>query len=265
MCKESVGFIMDLQKLFNENFQLKNLKVDKSAFLQQLQKYTQNQGPWMTVKTDFTETKRWGHNHDFGEGFLINGTMENRHLRIMNRFLQEGLPQDLHGKKILVIGCYTGGDALLLSVLGAEVHGIEEVPYYAEIANWLAVSFGANLIVKNTSIDKESVQSMYEKESFDFVYNAGVIYHLKNIIVGLESCYNFLKPGNLMFLETMITEGMAGRNILEYHGSSVSGYNWYLPNIKAVETICNDIGFETRFFHTEPNARASFVCKKVAT
>jgi 2-polyprenyl-3-methyl-5-hydroxy-6-metoxy-1,4-benzoquinol methylase len=263
MCRERPNAMtIDLSKLFDDTYQLKKLKVDRGVFLSQLQKYTQDQGPWMTIKTDFTETRRWGHNHNFGEGVNINGTMENRHLRIMNRFLQRGLPENLHGKKVLVIGCYTGGDALLLAALGAEVHAIEEVPYYAEIANWLSSSFAANLTVKNASIDRESIRSVYEKEDFDFVYNSGVMYHLRNIIGGIENCYHFLKPGGLMFLETMITEDIKGRKILEYHGPSRTGYNWYLPNIEAVESICNDIGFQTTFFHTEPNARASFVCSK---
>lgn len=252
---------MDLQVLFNSRYHLKDLKVDRDLFLKKLKEYAVNQGSWMVPNVDFTETKRWGHNHDFGDGIVVNGTMENRHLRIMQRFLAQGLPENLSGKRVLVIGCYTGGDALLLAALGATVSAIEEVTYYAEITNWLATSFGANITVFNKSIDKQDVLTLFS-ESFDFIYNAGVIYHLRNIIYGLENCACFLKSGSTMFLETMITEGIKGRNILEYHGSSMAGYNWFLPNIEATQRILHDVGFDSRLINTEPNARASFVCTK---
>jgi len=258
--------MMDIKQIFNSKYQLKNLKVDRTRFLDKLREYTQNQGPWMIPGVDFTKTTRWGHNHDFGEGVCVPGTMEDRHYRIMNRFLQEGLPSDLAGKQVLVIGCYTGGDALSLAALGAEVDAVEEVPLYAEISAWLADSFGAKLKVHTGSIDREAIRSKYKAQSFDFIYNAGVIYHLRNIICGLENCHYFLKDNGIMFLETMVAEGQLidpiKEKLLIYRGPSVSGYNWYLPNVEAVLAICKDIGFTPRFFHAEPNSRASFICKK---
>lgn len=256
---------MNITELFNSKYQLKNLKTNREDFLRRLGLYTKNQSSWMDTNIDFTKTSRWGHNHDFGEGTYVHGSMEDRHLRIMNNFISHGMPIDLSGKKVLVIGCYTGGDALLLAALGASVTAIEEVPLYAEIAGWLSSSFGSDMTVHNMSIDVWATRFSFHPGSFDMIYNCGVIYHLRDILTGINNCYLFLKKDANMFMKTMVCDDLSNfkqEAVLEYRGLSIPGYNWFMPSIKAVLEICRDIGFSGKLVHTEQNSRASFVFKK---
>jgi len=254
---------MDLKKLFADNYGLDKLVVPKEKFMDELQTYLKVEGKeWMKPGFDFTETAEWGHHHKFSENLFVKGTMEWRHVRLMQTFFNHGMPKDLTGKKVLVIGCYTGGDALLLAALGAEVHAIEEVTLYSEVTQWLADSFGANIKVLNASIDRDDTEFLHDRESFDMVYNCGVIYHLKDIIRGLSTCHCFLKPGGMMYMETMMAGDEREKKYLIYRGSSVPGYNWYLPTAAATLQILADVGFDSKYVHFEPNDRGSFVCKK---
>lgn len=258
---------MGVVETFNSKYQLRHLKVPRDRFVSDLRDVLDTKGTtWMEIGHDFTETARWGHNHDFGEGLVVVGSMENRHFRIADNFMNKGgMPFDLTGKKVLVVGCYTGGDALLIAARGAQVVAIEEVNFYSRIARWLAESFGANMIVHNISLDRDSTGEIFEEGEFDIIYNSGVIYHLRNIIVGLSHCHKWLKPGGTMYLETMISSTLKGHNALEYRGLNVPGYNWYLPTDEAVVTICKDVGLSAKHIHFEPNDRSSFVCKKIGS
>ena len=62
----------------------------------------------------------WGHDYDWGPGLTRAGAMGPRHVEICAESLQWGLlPADLTGKRVLDIGCWSGGDLLILRGLGA--------------------------------------------------------------------------------------------------------------------------------------------------
>ena len=55
--------------------------------------------------------------------------MGDRHLVLLARYMDDfgAFPRDLSGKRVLDIGCWSGGTSLLFSALGAEVVAVEEV------------------------------------------------------------------------------------------------------------------------------------------
>jgi 2-polyprenyl-3-methyl-5-hydroxy-6-metoxy-1,4-benzoquinol methylase len=77
---------------------------------------------------DLTVKFSWGHNHDFGD-FFLKGRLTDRHVRLLATFMDKlnALPKSLEGKRVLDIGCWTGGTSLILCAMGAEVVAIEEV------------------------------------------------------------------------------------------------------------------------------------------
>ncbi|MCH8502334.1 MAG: tRNA 5-methoxyuridine(34)/uridine 5-oxyacetic acid(34) synthase CmoB [Aliidiomarina sp.] len=197
----------------------------------------------------------WGHNHDFGS-FKLEGRMGDRHLNLLSTFCDLfDVPSGyFENKNILDVGCWTGGTTLLLSALGANVTAVEEVQKYANMAEFLAQSFGLQDSVK---VHKKSLYNLTEphlKNAFDAVYFPGVVYHLSDPVLGLRRLYNTLKLGGELFVES------AGINVKEpyckFQGNYVTtekggreelsrgGWNWFMPSPSALERMIKEAGFD---------------------
>ncbi len=194
----------------------------------------------------------WGHNHDFGD-FHLEGMSADRHLSIIASFIDAGwLPQDLTGKHVLDIGCWTGGTSLLLSAMGAQVTAIEEVRKYADAAAYLGSSFGVDtLAVHNSSLFDLGREEFQDK--FDYIMYSGVIYHVTDPIISLRHVFNALKDGGTALVETYAS--VATDNILEYEGPGVfsggseeelnrRGWNWFVPSVSCLSQMVADVGFD---------------------
>ena len=203
---------------------------------------------------DFAIKFAWGHDHDFGE-FFIQGMMRDRHLSLMANFWNEfNLDEtSFKGKKVLDVGCWTGGTSLLLARLGAEVTALEEVKKYAEMASFLTKAFGCEEQVK---IESSSIYTIdYKKylEQFDVIYFPGVIYHLSDPVVALRILYNMCKEGGIILVET---EGLnSSESYCEFTGSlehtsgdreklNRTGWNWFLPTPSAMTRMLLEAGFD---------------------
>lgn len=196
---------------------------------------------------------RFGHDHDFGD-FRLDGQMGDRHLHLLAQFIDGvgGLPMDLTGKRVLDIGCWTGGTCLLLAAMGAEVVAIEEVRKYASCAQYLADSFGLRDRVRVIPSSLYHLHGADHEDSFDFVLFAGVLYHLTDPVLALRRCFNLLRDGGTCLIETA---GIAGEDSLcRYEGAGVfhagsaeqlnrSGWNWFLPTRLALRRMIADVGF----------------------
>jgi SAM-dependent methyltransferase len=203
------------------------------------------------MQRDLSVKFHWGHNHDFGD-FYLEGQMADRHLSILASFMDEFniLPQNLEGKRILDIGCWTGGTSLLLSKMGAEVTAIEEVKKYADLVKYLTFAFD----IKNLDVLNLSLYDLKDNymDYFDFVLFSGVLYHITDQILALRLIFNTLKDGGICLLESMALK--SNYCYLEYYGPSRftrgikedlnrSGWNWYVPSPKAVSQMMEDVGF----------------------
>lgn len=196
----------------------------------------------------------WGHNHDFG-AFQLNGKMGDRHLQLMANFLSlfPVTAEDFNAKRVLDIGCWTGGTGLLLAAMGARVHALEEVKKYADMANFLARSFGIadRMEVESRSIYHCNDESL--RERFDMVYFPGVIYHLSDPLLALRILYNTLEVGGSILIES---EGLDHPEpICRFEGSLVyrsgmkerldrGGWNWFLPSPSALGRMMREAGFD---------------------
>ncbi len=265
-----------LRKLFAENHTVENLK---NRTPHQFQSYiTSLPGKWdaemegyidPSCQRDLSGQFEWGHNHDFGS-FYMPGLMGNRHIDILATFMSVyNAPQrDLRGKRVLDIGCWTGGTSLLLAAMGAEVFAIEEVRKYADCANYLKKAFEIeNLHVENRSLYSLDSREFFDR--FDMVMYFGVLYHVSDPILSLRIILNSLRDGGLCFLETRATPGK-GR-YCEYGirkdresriGSKPStllgGWAWFVPSLEALSGMMIDVGFQVRkaTFHMDNRALA---------
>lgn len=182
----------------------------------------------------------WGHNHDFGHGFTRSGAMGNRHTEITSELISLGMmPADLNGKRVLDIGCWSGGDLLILAGLGAQVEAIEEHPLAAATAGHLSQLLGCHAPVHATSVYHDKPEW---KQSFDLVYCCGVIYHVTDPLLLLRICFAYLKPGGRLVIETKMQQGSGAS--CSYSGTVEMGWNWYAPTFDAMGRWLVDAGFE---------------------
>lgn len=180
----------------------------------------------------------WGHNHDFGP-FHLQGAMEDRHIRHLAQFIEhfKALPWDLSGKKVLDIGCWTGGASLLLSAMGAEVLAIDEVKKYTDCVNYLAESFGL------TSLQAKAM-SLYDLNSpefqdrFDYVLMAGVLYHVTDPLIALRNTFNCLVDGGSCLIES--TGYQHDEAVISYQRRR---WNWFDFSPVALGQILQDAGY----------------------
>lgn len=201
------------------------------------------------LQRDLSVKFHWGHNHDFGNGWVKKGLMGDRHLHIIGSFVDQGfLPLDLEGKKVLDVGCWTGGSSLLLAAMGATVVGVEEVVKYASVVKYLSDFFEVDIDVCGISIYK----SMSYDGFFDYVLFSGVLYHLSDPVVALRILYNSLKDNGTMLIESacnsergMLCTYRGPTNVLGGVPGHRVGWNWFVPSIPALRQMCLDVGFES--------------------
>ncbi|MEZ0370547.1 MAG: methyltransferase domain-containing protein, partial [Candidatus Sericytochromatia bacterium] len=143
------------------------------------------------------------------------------------------------GCKVLDVGCWTGGDALILAGLGANVLALEEHPVSARAAAELCARVGAAVEVRQTSLYHDRQDW---KQSFDFIYCAGVVYHVTDPLLLLRILFAYLKPGGSVLIETKSAQGEG--SICTYSGLAERGWNFYAPNEPALARWLLDTGYE---------------------
>ncbi len=85
------------------------------------------------------------------------------------------LGKDLKGKRVLIVGCGFGEDALHLAQTGAEVHAFDLSPDSIRVANDLAVR-------ENQSVDYRVMTAEtleYENDFFDIVVARDILHHVE--------------------------------------------------------------------------------------
>lgn len=247
-----------LQDFFNERFSEKTIG---RAGVERVRRYAAERIGVIDAKgegyldpstqRDLSIKFHWGHNHRFADDLMLEGRMGDRHIRLLTRFMDEfGLERDLTGKRILDIGCWTGGAALLMAGLGATVVAIEEVRKYVETVNFLADVFNVG---DRLACVPESLYEFLPKhaDSFDVILYAGVIYHVTDPLLSLREVFGALKNGGRCFVETHGIDHP--ENMCRYEGPrffhtaggdlSRGGWNYFIPSSSCLQYWCLDAGF----------------------
>lgn len=208
---------------------------------------------------DFTGQRRWGHNWRLDDKRVIDGEMGWRHIEILRSFLRAGaLPLRLHGLRILDIGPWTGGEALLLAALGAHVEVLEESSLYRETIEHLAASLDLDVIIRGASLYELERSNDLE---FDAVYLSGILSHLTDPIVGLRLVYGALKEGGVICLETQTSYAADGRD--EFWGPERPGWIWWNMSRGTLLSVVAAAGFtDAEILGFAPNRRIQLAARR---
>jgi 2-polyprenyl-3-methyl-5-hydroxy-6-metoxy-1,4-benzoquinol methylase len=186
------------------------------------------------LTTDF----RWGHDHDFGT-FKLQGKMRSRHVEMLAEFIDgfKAMPLSLSGKRVIEIGCWTGGTSLLLSAMGAEVLAIDEVKKYVDSLRYLKEAFSiTNLEVEHRSLYDLTAPELQDR--FDYVMCEGVMYHVTDPVVALRIMFNMLRDGGKLLIET--TGFRRRQPVLSFARRK---WNWFDFSPAALSLMLRDVGF----------------------
>ena len=184
----------------------------------------------------------WGHDHDFGFGHKREGSMTTRHIEIAAEAISWGmLPKSLSAKTVLDVGCWTGGDLLLLAAMGASVMGLEGDPISTKAAQHLCRQVGcdANIINADVYEDRKAW-----KQKFDLIYCTGVVYHVSDPVLMLRILFGYLKVGGSLIIETKAQAGKTAT--ASYSGTLEKGWNWFAPTRQTLGRWFVDAGFNQK-------------------
>lgn len=169
------------------------------------------------------------------------------------------LPGDMHGLRVLDIGCNAGFFAFECARLGAEVVAMDHDPRYLAQASWAARHLG---LASRVSFRRQDVYALAGvRERYDIVLFMGVFYHLRHPLLGLDLAASVC--GETLVFQSLGIEGPAGvetgdpgylgRDRLREDGwpkmAFVEGEfagdptNWWLPNPSCMEAMVRSCGF----------------------
>lgn len=113
---------------------------------------------------------------------------------------------DLRGKRVLVVGCGFGDDALRLAKLGASVAAFDLSPDSLHIARELARREG--LDIDFAEMPAEAMQ--YEDSTFDYVLARDILHHV-DIPLTMREIVRVAKPGAIFLVNEIYAHSMTDK------------------------------------------------------
>jgi len=145
-----------------------------------------------------------------GEKYVVHAGL-NGAMQFLS-FVTNDLHIDVHGKKILDVGCGDGALVYLLAAKGAdEVHGIDAdlsvQSYhlqYRELFKKALIQFlqfpeeKVGEIEKKIKIFQDDIQSPQINDRFDIIFSNSVLEHIRDLKTGLRAMRELLNTGGIM-------------------------------------------------------------------
>ena len=113
--------------------------------------------------------------------------------------IQEYFDYDFANKKVLVVGCGTGGELVNFHKKGADVYGIEPSMDAIEIC---LLKAELHNIKKENVVLGISESLPFEEKSFDFIYCFTVLEHVSDVKASIVEMVRCVKPQGKIFIET---------------------------------------------------------------
>jgi tRNA (mo5U34)-methyltransferase len=184
----------------------------------------------------------WWHSIDLGEGVVTPGHKSPEMLNAEWQQLQIG---DLSGMSVLDIGAWDGWFSFRAEQAGAErVIALDwrdgEARRGFDVAR---AALGSTVEYVVADFMSNDLGSLGE---FDLVLFLGVLYHLREPIIGLERLARLTRRHALIETEAITVGGSPGASICEFYpfgelyGDTT---NWWTPTETALVGMCNLAGF----------------------
>ena len=196
------------------------------------------------------------------------------------RQIEPYLPSDLHGCRVLDVGCNAGFYSFELARRGATVTAMDIDRRYLRQARWAAQQYG---LAERIEFREGSVYSLARSPCrYDIVWFLGVLYHLRHPLLALDILRNV--TDTQMVLQTLTCPGasvgrvredigLAERSLMNRRGWPRMAFiehalendptNWWAPNDACVAAMVRVAGFRItarpghEIYLCEPNPRES--------
>lgn len=116
------------------------------------------------------------------------------------------LTLDLEGKRVLVVGCGFGDDALRLAKLGAQVSAFDLSPDSLQIARALATREG--LTIDFREMPAESMD--YPDSSFDYILARDILHHV-DVPLTMQEIRRVARPDALVVVNEIYSHSLTNR------------------------------------------------------
>lgn len=199
------------------------------------------------------------HSIELPDGAILPGLQDIAHLK--HRMSLFPIPEDLRGKRVLDIGAWDGWFSFEMERRGAEVVAVDVMA----LRTFLEARELLGLRVDYRILDLDEIEP--EKLGrFDIVLFFGVLYHLRNPLLGLEKVLSL--TSDLALIESLVISPDAQaaarhRSYMEFYETTELGGqldNWFGPTPDCLLALCRAAGFAQVTFLKEENQRASVIC-----
>ena len=149
---------------------------------------------------------------------------------------------DLHGKRILDVGC--GNGYYMWRMLGAGADSVVGIdPNWLFLCQFLAMKrYLPDYPVWHLPLAFEELPA--KLQGFDTVFSMGVLYHRRSPIDHLLDLKDALVKGGELVLETLVIEGDAEQVLVPEDRYAQMRNVWFLPSVPALERWLRRAGFE---------------------
>ncbi len=202
-------------------------------------------------------SKGWYHSIELPDGQVVQGILGIDALKA--RLDAYPIPAGLTGKRVLDVGAWTGWCSFEMERRGAAVVAVDCVEFeeFREAHRML----GSRVDYRILDVEELTPESV---GLFDYVLFFGVLYHLRNPLLGLEKICALTR--DTAFVETFVTGDGDAPCVLEFYETDELGGqidNWFGPSVACAEALCRAAGFaRVDRAYVSGDRRAGFTCRR---
>jgi tRNA (mo5U34)-methyltransferase len=225
------------------------MPVDRAAGNQTFSDLVQQQ-------VELLSTKGWYHSIELPDGHVIQGMIGIDALKA--RLAAFPIPADLTGRRVLDVGAWTGWCSFEMERRGAEVVAVDCIEFeeFREAHRMI----GSRVDYRILDVDELTPATV---GLFDYVLFFGVLYHLRNPLLGLEKICALTK--DTAFVETFVTDDGAAPCSMEFYETNELGGqidNWFGPSVQCAAALGRASGFARVDLEYVTERRAGFTCRR---
>jgi len=187
----------------------------------------------------------WWLSIDLGDGRIVRGEKSLDVIR--SRCVWDVMPEDIAGRSVIDIGCAEGYFSFWAEQRGAgRVAAVDWEPGVCRRFRLAHEYLGSRVEFLDLAVEELTPQKL---GAFDIVLCIGLIYHLRDPVLGLERAAALLAPGGRMVLESHIVgsweglgESLPAARFWPGDPANEGRWNWWSPNVLCVHRMLRCCG-----------------------